>query len=93
MRHERTPTPAPGHRPPKRCPACQQIKPAAAFYATTRGRPSGYCKTCQRTVSRRSRSRRTAAVRLLIALHPEEWAAALRQVDAAGPTGEGGDAA
>jgi hypothetical protein len=55
--------------------------PLSAFYATAGGRPSGYCKKCQRRISRRSRQRRLAAVRLLIALHPQEWTAALRCVE------------
>jgi uncharacterized protein (DUF983 family) len=79
MHHERTPTLSAGHPSKKRCPACQQVKLVSEFYATVSGRPSGYCKACQRAVSRTSRLRRQAAVRLLAAAHPEEWAAALRQ--------------
>ena len=79
MHHERTQTLSAGHLSKKRCPACQQVKPVSEFYATVSGRPSGYCKACQRAVSRTSRLRRQAAVRLLAAAHPEEWAAALRQ--------------
>ena len=79
MHHERTPTLSAGHPSKKRCPVCQQVKPVSEFYATVSGRPSGYCKACQRAVSRTSRLRRQAAVRLLAAAHPEEWAAALRQ--------------
>jgi hypothetical protein len=78
MRHERTPTLPAGHPSKKRCPACQQAKPVSEFYVTVDGRPSGYCKPCQRSASRTSRLRRQAAVRLLAA-HPEEWTAALRQ--------------
>ncbi len=48
------------------------------FYTTPTGGPSGYCKGCQRTVSRRARKRRNAAVRALIALHPGAWRDALR---------------
>jgi hypothetical protein len=61
----------------KRCPACGQAKPLAAFYTTPTGGPSGYCKDCQRAVSRRARKRRTAAVRALIMLHPDAWREAL----------------
>jgi hypothetical protein len=79
MRHERTPTLPAGHPSKKRCPACQQAKPVSEFYVTVDGRPSGYCKPCQRSVSRTSRVRRQAAVRLLAAAHPKEWTTALRQ--------------
>jgi len=63
------PNPArPGRAPgQKRCPACQQPKPVSDFYTTSRGKPSGYCKSCQKAISRRSRHRRTAAIRALIA--------------------------
>jgi hypothetical protein len=93
MRHERTPTLPAGHPSKKRCPACQQIKPVSEFYVAVRGRPSGYCKTCQRAVSRTSRLRRQAAVRLLAAAHPEEWAAALRQAREERQGRQGGGAA
>ena len=73
----------------KRCPACRQFKPVNDFYTTPKGKPSGYCKSCQKTISRRSRHRRTAAIRALIALHPEEWQTAL---EATGDnTASGGD--
>ena len=78
MRDERT-NPRVHARPSrshKRCPACGQAKPLAAFYVTRSGGPSGYCKCCQRAVARLSARRRAAAVRLLAAAHPAEWAAA-----------------
>jgi hypothetical protein len=62
----------------KRCPSCGASKPLSEFYTTSRGAPSGYCKACQRAISRRARRRRNAALRALIALHPEEWRAALQ---------------
>ena len=67
MRHEPT-----GSRPPvqqprgTRCPACQQAKPLRDVAAAPAGRASS-CRDC----------RRAAAVRLLIAAHPEEWAGLL----------------
>jgi hypothetical protein len=85
MRHERTSTLSAGHPSKKRCPACQQVKPVSEFYVTVGGRPSGYCKACQRAVSRTSR--------LLAAAHPEEWAAALRQVREERQGYQGGGAA
>jgi hypothetical protein len=93
MHHERTPTLSAGHPSKKRCPACQQVKPVSEFYATVSGRPSGYCKACQRAVSRTSRLRRQAAVRLLAAAHPEDWAAALRQAREERQGRQGGGAA
>ncbi len=49
----------------KRCPACAQAKPLADFSTTPAGLSS--CRAC----------RRAAAMRLLIATHPEEWAGLL----------------
>jgi hypothetical protein len=79
MRDERTNSRVPTRagRTHKHCPACGQAKPLAAFYITRSGGLSGYCKDCQRAVSRRSRKRRTAALRALMALHPEAWRDAL----------------
>jgi hypothetical protein len=74
MRHEPT-----GLRPPiqraaaKCCPACNRTQPVENFYSTRRGRLSGYCKPCQRAAARLSDRRRDAAIRLLIASHPEEY--------------------
>ena len=77
----------------KRCPACQQAKPLADVATTPAGR--SYCHDCQRVVSRLASRRRAAAMRLLIAAHPEEWAGLLglvagrRQVATARPQGGG----
>ena len=57
----------------KRCPACASTQAVENFYTTRRGRPSGYCKPCQRSATRLSGRRRDAAIRLLIASHPEEY--------------------
>ena len=73
------PAPARTH---KRCPACGVRKPL-----------SGYCKSCQRAISRRSRRRRNAALRALIALHPEEWRAALQRDHGEPTVGGGSDVA
>jgi hypothetical protein len=81
----------------KHCPACQQAKPLADF-ATTPSSASSHCQDCQRTVSRLASRRRQAAMRLLIAAHPEEWAGLLglvragRQAATNYPTGGGRDA-
>jgi hypothetical protein len=60
----------------KRCPACQQPKHRTNF-STTPADLSRYCQDCQRADSRLASRRRRAAVRLLIAFHPEEYQALL----------------
>jgi hypothetical protein len=85
----------------KRCPACGKEKVLSEFYRSATGRPSGYCKGCQRAISRRARKRRNAAIRALIALQPDAWRAALARtanddpdhVDHGGQQGGGSDAA
>ncbi len=75
----------------KRCPACDDSKPLSEFYTTPSAAPSGYCKSCQRAISRRSRRRRNAALRALIARYPEAWRAALQHdPDHGEATKEGG---
>jgi hypothetical protein len=59
----------------RRCSACEQVKPVADF-ATPAGRFSS-CRDCQRAGSQLASRRRAAAMRLLIATHPEEWAGLL----------------
>jgi uncharacterized protein (DUF983 family) len=76
----------------KRCPACGASKLLSEFYTTPSGAPSSYCKRCQRAASRRSRRRRDAALRALIALHPEEWRAALQHDPGHGEPTVGGGA-
>jgi hypothetical protein len=92
MRDERTNSARPAQVwTHKRCPACGNSKPLSEFYTIPSGAPSGYCKSCQRAASRRSRRRRNAALRALIALYPEEWRAALqRDPDQGEPTVGGG---
>jgi hypothetical protein len=65
--------------PAKRCPACRQIKPLAEF-ATPSAGPARSCQDCRRAAARLASRRRAAAVRLLIALHSEEWAGLLALV-------------
>ena len=78
----------------KRCPACQQVKPGSDV-ATTQSGACSYCRDCQRAASRLSSRRRAAAMRLLIAAHPEEWVGLLglvragRQVATGHPGGGG----
>jgi hypothetical protein len=79
MHDERTNPACPAQaRTHKRCPACGLSKPLSDFYTTPSGAPSGYCKPCQRAISRRSRRRCSAALRALIARYPEAWRAALQ---------------
>ena len=83
MPHEPTGLCPPVQRPAvKHCPACDRTQPVENFYTTRRGRLSGYCKPCQRLAARLSGRRREAAMRLLIAFHPEEWAGLLGLVGA-----------
>ena len=43
----------------KRCPRCDQRKPAAEFYWRRRGRRlSSYCRPCTRAVARQAQHRR-----------------------------------
>jgi hypothetical protein len=95
MRDERINSARPAQAVGKRCPACGQSKPLSDFYTAGDGGPSGYCRGCQRALSRLASRRRGAAMRLLIAAHPEEWAGLLglvrarRQVGTTGLKGGG----
>jgi hypothetical protein len=81
--------------PTKRCAACGQTRPLAEF-ATLAGRSTS-CGDWRRATARLASRRRAAAVRLLIALHPEEWAGLLalvggrRQAASHAPAGGGAD--
>jgi hypothetical protein len=90
----RTALQSPKHKPC--CPACQQVKHHANFSPTPAGLSSS-CQDCQRASSRLASRRRQAAVRLLIAFHPEEYHALLRLVRGGGqpcvPERGAGDAA
>ena len=82
----------------KRCPACQQPEHCADVSITPAGL-SSYCQDCRRASLRLASRRRQAAVRLLIAFHPEEYQALLglvrgrRQLGTPRPKGGGRDAA
>ena len=79
MHHEPSGSCAPVHQArSERCSACQQAKPLSDFVTTSLG-PSS-CRDCRRAVTRLASRRRAAAMRLLIAAHPEEWAGLLRLV-------------
>jgi hypothetical protein len=81
----------------KRCPACQQPKHRTDVPTTPAGLSS--CEDCQRANLRLASRRRRAAVRLLIAFHPEEYQALLglvhgrHQLGTTRPKGGGRDAA
>jgi hypothetical protein len=83
----------------KHCLACGQAKPLTDFPTRVSGGRANSCKGCQRAVSRLAGRRRGAAMCLLIAAHPEEWAGLLglvrgrRQLGTTQPKGGGGDAA
>jgi hypothetical protein len=80
-----------------RCPAGQQPKHRSDVSTTPAGLSS--CEDCQRASSRLASRRRQAAVRLLIAFHPEEYQALLElvhgrhQLGTTRPKEGGGDAA
>jgi hypothetical protein len=59
----------------KHSPACYQAKPLGDFSIPTGF--SCYCRDCQRGALRLASRRRAAAIRLLIAAHPEECAGLL----------------
>jgi hypothetical protein len=42
----------------KRCPRCGKVRSPQAFYRRRNGGLSGYCRSCQRAVSRAARERR-----------------------------------
>ena len=69
----------------KRCSTCKQVKLTADF-ATPAGR-SSFCRDCHQAASRLASRRRAAAMRLLIAAHPEEWAGLLGLVHGRGQLG------
>jgi hypothetical protein len=68
------------HAPAKPCPACGQARSLAEFPTSPSGRPVSCCQGCWRTTVRLASRRRAAAMRLLIALHPQEWAGLLALV-------------
>jgi hypothetical protein len=98
MRHEPTGSWPPVQQAPSRqCPACGQAKPPTDFPATPASLSS--CRDCGRAASRLTSRRRAAAMRLLIAAHPEEWTGLLglvrgrRQLSTNRPKRGGCDAA
>jgi hypothetical protein len=69
----------------KRCRVCRQARPLADFSTTGRGGlANSSCRDCRRATSRLASRRRTAAMRQLIAAHPEEWAGLLGLVPTKG---------
>jgi hypothetical protein len=80
MPHEPSGSCPPVQQPPtKHCPACGQTRPLAEFATTAADRPTS-CQGCRRAAARLASRPPAAAVRLLIALHPEEWAGLLALV-------------
>ena len=77
MRHEPSGSCPPVQQAPaKCCAACGQARPLAEFPTSPAGR-SSFCGDCHRAASRLASRRRAAAMRLLIAAHPEESAGLL----------------
>jgi hypothetical protein len=83
--------------PAKPCASCGQNRPLAEFATTPAGRSASCCSDCRRAAARLVSRRRAAAMRLLIALHPQEWAGLLalvggrRQAASHAPAGGGAD--
>jgi hypothetical protein len=82
--------------PAKRCATCGQARPLAEFPTSPAGRSASCCQACRQAAGRLASRRRAGAVRLLIALHPEEWAGLLalvrgRQAASHAPAGGGTD--
>jgi hypothetical protein len=75
-----------GSRPPvqqapaKHRAACEQARSLAEFPTSSARRSASCCQACRRAAGRLASRRRAAAMRLLIALHPEEWAGLLALV-------------
>ena len=70
--------------PAKRCPACGRLRPLAEFPMSPAGRCAACCSGCRRAAARLASRRRAAAMRLLIAFHPEEWAGLIALVSGRG---------
>ena len=78
MRHEPSGScPRVQQAPAKCCATCGQARPLAEFATTLAGRSASCCQACRRAAARLASRRRAAAMRLLVAAHPEEWAGLL----------------
>jgi hypothetical protein len=81
MRHEPSGSCPPVQQAPaKPCAACGQNRPLAEFPTSLAGRPASCCSDCRLAAARLASRRRAAAMRLLVALHPQEWAGLLALV-------------
>jgi len=78
MRDERTNSGAPGQPAGRQCSGCGRVKPLDQFYTYRNGKHSSRCKSCQCETARRTGRDRRRALRLLIAVHNDEYRALLR---------------
>jgi recombinational DNA repair protein (RecF pathway) len=78
MHDERTNSGTPGQPTSRPCSGCGQAKPLDQFYIYRNGKYSSRCKTCQCTTARSTGRDRRRALRLLIAVHSNEYRALLR---------------
>jgi recombinational DNA repair protein (RecF pathway) len=78
MRDERTNSGAPDQPTGRQCSGCGQAKPLDQFYTYRNGKHSSRCKSCQCETARRTGRDRRHALRLLIAVHNDEYRALLR---------------
>jgi hypothetical protein len=78
----------------KRCPRCDQVKPADRFYRRRGGRRlSPYCQPCTRAASRESRNRRRQNPASAEQLRAVDRGRQRRHRALGGPGPSGGDAA
>src|SRR6266508_1754967 len=74
MRDERTNSSAPSQpSASKRCSGCGRVKPTRDFYIYCGGKLSSRCKDCQCKAARTTSQDRRRALRVLIAVHHEEY--------------------
>jgi recombinational DNA repair protein (RecF pathway) len=78
MRDERTNSGAPDQPTGRQCSGCRRVQPPDQFYTYGNGKHSSRCKSCQCETARRTGRDRRHALRLLIAVHNDEYRALLR---------------
>jgi hypothetical protein len=79
--------------PVKRCPRCDQVKPADQFYRRQQTRLSSYCRSCQRAAARATRRRRRQDQAAVDQLRAVDRTRQRRHRHLGGQNPSGGDAA
>jgi recombinational DNA repair protein (RecF pathway) len=99
MRNERSNFGASDSQPTgRRCSGCGRAKPTTDFYRSRGGKLSSRCKDCQCQAARTTNRDRRSAVRVLIAVHNEEYRSLIaaeraKRLHHDEPTGGGWDVA